>query len=98
MGSKVIISPQNIVFFSLRICFVLANSADPDEMPHNVAIYLGLHCLSKYLLRGGLKIKVIIKNGMQLRYCKCSKISNTFLLCSDKMLVSGLDFTKCLSE
>ena len=32
--------------------FVLANSADPDEMPHNATFHLGLHCLSKYLLRG----------------------------------------------
>ena len=23
----------------------LANSEDPDEMPHNVAFYLGLYCL-----------------------------------------------------
>ena len=23
----------------------LANSEDPDEMPHNVAFYQGLHCL-----------------------------------------------------
>ena len=23
----------------------LANSVDPDEMPHNVASHLGLHCL-----------------------------------------------------
>ena len=30
-----------IVFLSL---FVSANNADPDEMPHNVAFYLGLHC------------------------------------------------------
>ena len=24
---------------------ILANSEDPDEMPHNVAFHLGLHCL-----------------------------------------------------
>ena len=46
-GSQVIIS-KNIVFLSLRIDFVLANSADPDEMPHYVAFHQGLHCLSKY--------------------------------------------------
>ena len=27
--------------------FILANIADPDEMPHYVAFHLGLHCLSK---------------------------------------------------
>ena len=31
-GSQVIISKKNIVFLSLKIDFVLANSADPDEM------------------------------------------------------------------
>ena len=51
-GSEVIIFQKIIAFLPLMICFVLASSADPDEMPHNVAFYLSLHCLSKYLLRG----------------------------------------------
>ena len=46
-GSQVIIEKKN-VFLSLKIDFVLANSADPDEMPHNTAFHLGLHCLPKY--------------------------------------------------
>ena len=46
-GSQFIIS-KNIIFLSLMINFVLANSADPDEMPHYVAFYLDLHCLPKY--------------------------------------------------
>ena len=51
-GSQVIISLKNIVFLSLKISFVLANSAGPDEMPHNnAAFHLGFHCLSKYLFR-----------------------------------------------
>ena len=33
VGSQVIIS-KNIVFLSVKINFVLANSADPDEMSH----------------------------------------------------------------
>ena len=37
--------------FSLKIEFVLANSADPDEMPHKAAFHLGLQCLSKYTFR-----------------------------------------------
>ena len=41
-----VIFPKNIIFFSLKIDFVLANSADPDEMSLHVAIHLGLHCLS----------------------------------------------------
>ena len=48
-GSQVIISKKYCI--SLKIEFVVANSADPDEMPHYVAFHLGLHCLSKYLFR-----------------------------------------------
>ena len=36
---------QKNIFISLKIDFVLANSADPDEMQHHAAFYLGLHCL-----------------------------------------------------
>ena len=32
------------------IDFIIANSADPDEMWHSVAFHLGLLCLQKYLL------------------------------------------------
>ena len=39
-------------FMSQRIVFILANSADPDEMPHNAAFHQGLHCLPKYLFTG----------------------------------------------
>ena len=41
---------QTIVFHSLKTDFVLANSADPDELPLDATFYLGLHCLPKYLL------------------------------------------------
>ena len=50
-GSQVIIS-KKIIFLSLTIDLVSANSADPDEMPHYVAFHLGLHCLSKYPFSG----------------------------------------------
>ena len=50
-GSQVTIK-KKIVFLSLKIGFVLANSADPDEMLHYAAFYLGLHCLPKYQFRG----------------------------------------------
>ena len=36
-----LISRKNAVF-SLKIFFVLANSVDPDEMPHYAAFNLGL--------------------------------------------------------
>ena len=50
-GSHVIIS-KNIVFLSLKIGFVLVNSADPYLMQHYAAFHLGLHCLPKYPFRG----------------------------------------------
>ena len=37
--------------------FILANRVDPDEMPHNVAFHLGLHCLPKYAFRSHYNIK-----------------------------------------
>ena len=43
-----IIFLKNILALSLKIDFVLANSTYPDEMPHDVAFYLGQHCLPKY--------------------------------------------------
>ena len=36
----------------MKICFSLANSADPDEMLHHAAFHLGLHGLPKYLFAG----------------------------------------------
>ena len=41
-GSQVIISKKYCFFLSLKIDFVLVNSADPDKMLHNVAFHLGL--------------------------------------------------------
>ena len=37
------------ISLSLNTDLVLANSADPDEMPHNnnAAFHLGLHCLQR---------------------------------------------------
>ena len=39
-------------FLSLKIEFVLANSADPDELSYGAAFHLGLHCLPKYSFKG----------------------------------------------
>ena len=33
----------------MNTCFIFANRADPDEMPHDAAFHLDLHCLPKYL-------------------------------------------------
>ena len=42
----------NDLLLSLKIAFILANSADPDEMPPYVALHQGFHCLLKYLFTG----------------------------------------------
>ena len=36
----------------MKIIFILAKSAGPDEMQHIMAFHLGLHCLPKYPLKG----------------------------------------------
>ena len=43
-GSQVDFLNYNVVL-SLKVVLILANSADPDEMQHNAAFYLGVHCL-----------------------------------------------------
>ena len=40
-------------------CFILAYSADPDEMPHEAAFHLGLYCLPKYLFTSIQNDKVL---------------------------------------
>ena len=40
------------LFPSSKIAFILANSADPDEIPPYAVFYLGLHCLAKYPFTG----------------------------------------------
>ena len=51
---------KNIVLLSMKIDYVFAKSADPDEMPHHAAFHLSLHFFPKYLVMGflvkGLKI------------------------------------------
>ena len=36
------------VFLFLKVVLILENSANSDEMQHNAAFHLGLHCLPKY--------------------------------------------------
>ena len=43
--------PNYDILLSRMIDFTLTNSVDPDEMLHNAAFHLGLHCLSKYPFR-----------------------------------------------
>ena len=49
-GSHFII--EIIAYLSLKIDFVIANSANSDELSHSAAFHLGLYCLSIYQFRG----------------------------------------------
>ena len=42
---------QKNIVFCLNTIFTFANSVDPDEMQHNAAFHLGIHCLQKYSFR-----------------------------------------------
>ena len=46
---------RNVVFLSLKIQFVVENSADHGEMPQTAAFHLDLHCKSTGLLVCGLQ-------------------------------------------
>ena len=55
---------------SLKIVLILANNADPDEMPPNAAFHLGLHRLPKYMFTSiqnekGYLIKDCLLDGKQ---------------------------------
>ena len=39
---------SNKIVISLRIVFILTNSVDATELPHNVGFLLGLRCLRKH--------------------------------------------------
>ena len=58
---QAIISKNNSVFLSLKIYFVLPNSADPDKMQPYVACHVGHHCLPKCLFKGFLVHKMLIR-------------------------------------
>ena len=48
-GSKVIIS-KDIIWLSLKIKFVLANSADPDEMPFFLRCFIRFFTVCKRII------------------------------------------------
>ena len=50
-GSQVIFE-KNVVYFSQKIDFVLANIINTDEMCHYEAFHLVFHCLPKYMFMG----------------------------------------------
>ena len=43
---------ETFSFLSLNMDFVIASSADPDEMTYRLAFHLGLPCAIKYPIRG----------------------------------------------
>ena len=49
-----------MVFFCLKMFFTFSNRADPDEMQHYAAFYLGLHYLQKYLYWGFLNCLILM--------------------------------------
>ena len=51
-GSQVIIPNYNWISFSDNNLSFLANSVDPEKMPHHEAFCQGLHCLAKNPNRG----------------------------------------------
>ena len=51
LSKPVLRVPNKIVFLTLKIIFVLANSVEPDKMLHYVTLHLGLH----YLLKSAFK-------------------------------------------
>ena len=52
--------------------FIIANSADPYEMPHRVAFHLGLPCSLKYPIRGFWSIKSIQR--LSISYIRVQKL------------------------
>ena len=50
----------------MYFCFILANSADPDEMQHYAAFHLGFQCLPKNLFRGFQYTKVNVNKNLVL--------------------------------
>ena len=50
--------PIIYAFMFLKIGFIKANSADPDEMLPYAAFHLEFHCLPKYLFIEGLIVSI----------------------------------------
>ena len=71
---QVLLFKKSIVFISLKICFVLANSADPDERPHYAAFRLVFTvCQSISVGDSGLGQRVKVGTYVICNYCTISK-------------------------
>ena len=51
LGWSIVYMEESTIKLLNKIIFALANSVDPDEMPHYVAFHLCLHYLPKYTIR-----------------------------------------------
>ena len=79
---------SNYVLQDLKIVFIRANSAGPDEMPQNAAFHLGLHFLPKYPFSGFQhakgKLAIIfpfsLTSSLWLSQRYCSSTHNRYLL------------------
>ena len=58
------------LFLILEHKYCLANSEGPDEMPHKVAFYQGLHCLLRQKQSSGTDVHLFIEilTGHSLNY------------------------------
>ena len=61
-----------MMYFSPRSLFlcIIANSADPDEMPPYLSFHLGLQCLPMYLLSGIENEKGLILSMIKEKFFK----------------------------
>ena len=62
-----------------NVVFVLANTADPDEMPGNAAFHLGVQCLHKFAFRGYTKGETVWLASEGLEYVIHTKYMKTSL-------------------
>ena len=78
---------------SMKIVFILANSADPDEMPPYAAFHLGLYCLPNYLFTGVQNEKGITKMQQRINQFLPSWM-HVFLYCWFVYKTSFVHFSK----
>ena len=62
---------------SLSIVFILANSADQDDMAHSVSLHLGLHPQRTCLWLSSIqRCYLLFAKGIILKFCLCIKEPN----------------------
>ena len=72
--------PNVAVFIFLKIVFVLASMAEPDEMPHYGTFHLCLQCLPKYVFRSHcIQWVKAFKNIFVIGTKKSLSISNSII-------------------